>query len=633
MNDLRVTASAITAATGTVRLTAAQALVRYLAALRADTGLADVGTARLFGGVFAIFGHGNVAGVGEALYRHRAELPTYRAHNEQAMAHAAIAYAKAHMRRRMMACTTSIGPGATNLVTAAALAHVNRLPVLFLPGDVFASRAPDPVLQQVEDFHDGGVSANDCLKPVSRYFDRIMHPEQLLIALPRAIRVLTDPALCGPVTLALPQDVQTMAYEYPEAFFTPQTIEFCAAPPEENQLARAAAVLREARRPLLVAGGGVLSGLATEALRALVETHAVPVAETQAGKGALPWDHPLQQGAIGVTGSPAANALAREADVVLAVGTRLSDFTTGSHSLFAQARLVNLNVNAFDALKWRAVELIGDAKAGLAALSPAIGAWKSTTAWEAKAKKGADAWRADIARITGRRDVALPYEGEVIGAVQRTAADSTTRDIVVCAAGTLPADLHKLWRTATPGGYHIEYGYSCMGYEIAGGLGVKMARPDREVIVIVGDGSYLMLNSEIATSLLLDQKLVIVVLDNHGYGCINRLQQACGGAPFNNLFADSVQGRSGAPKIEFAAHPAATGALAENVKTIRELEAALKRARAADRTYVVCIETDPNRTTEEGGWWWEVAVPEVSDREQVCAARKVYEEGKQRQKP
>src|SRR2546430_6081335 len=300
MNDPRVDPSRMQAATGTVRLTMAQALVRYLAALRAETGLAGIGTAPLCGGVFAIFGHGSVAGVGEALYRHRAELPTYRAHNEQAMAHAAIAYAKAHMRRRMMACTTSIGPGATNLVTAAALAHVNRLPVLFLPGDVFASRAPDPVLQQVEDFHDGGISANDCLKPVSRYFDRIMHPEQLLTALPRAIRVLTDSALCGPVTLALPQDVQTMAYDYPEAFFAPQTIEFRAAPPDENQLARAAAVLREAKRPLLVAGGGVLYGLATETLRAFVEKHAVPVAETQAGQGALALGHPLPQGGAGV---------------------------------------------------------------------------------------------------------------------------------------------------------------------------------------------------------------------------------------------------------------------------------------------------------------------------------------------
>jgi 3D-(3,5/4)-trihydroxycyclohexane-1,2-dione acylhydrolase (decyclizing) len=377
----------------------------------------------------------------------------------------------------------------------------------------------------------------------------------------------------------------------------------------------------------------VLYGLTTAGLRSFVEKHGVPVAETQAGKGALAWDHPLQQGAIGVTGSPAANALAREADVVIAVGTRLQDFMTGSHSLFPQAKLVNINVNAFDALKWRGVEVTADAGVGLGALSRALAEWRSSPDWETKATKGADSWRAEIERITGNRLVELPYEGEVIGAVQRSAPDSPTRDIVVCAAGTLPADLHKLWRTAAPGGYHVEYGYSCMGYEIAGGIGVKMARPDHEVIVILGDGSYLMLNSEIATSLLLDQKLVVVVLDNHGYGCINRLQQACGGAPFNNLFADSVQGKNGAPKIDFAAHAAAMGALAENVKTIPELEAALKRARAADRTYVVCIETDPNRTTEAGGCWWEVAVPEVSDRDSVRKARAAYEEGKRGQRP
>ena len=617
---------------GTIRLTMAQALVRYLAALRADTDLPGVGTAPLFGGVFAIFGHGNVAGMGEALYRHRAELPTYRAHNEQAMAHAAIAYAKAHMRRRLIACTTSIGPGATNLVTAAALAHVNRLPVLFLPGDIFASRAPDPVLQQVEDFHDAQVSANDCLRPVSRYFDRIMRPEQLLTALPRAIAVLADPALCGPATLALPQDVQTMAYDYPENFFSLETIEFEAVRPDERELARAAAILRGAKRPLLIAGGGVLYSLGTDALAAFVDAHGVPVAETQAGKGALPWDHPLQEGAIGVTGSPSANALAREADVVLAVGTRLSDFTTGSHSLFAQAILVHLNVNAFDARKWDGVELVADARHGLAALSSALEGWRSGADWQAKARTAAEGWRAEIARITGRRDIKLPYEGEVIGAVQRSSHDSATRDIVVCAAGTLPADLHKLWRTSVPGGYHMEYGYSCMGYEIAGGLGVKIAMPDREIIVIVGDGSYLMLNSEIATSVMLDQKLVIVVLDNHGFGCINRLQQACGGAPFNNLFADAVQGGGGVPRVDFAAHAASLGALSENVKTIPELEAALRRARAADRTYVVCIETDPNRTTEEGGCWWEVAVPEVSDRESVRKARTAYEHGKRQQK-
>ena len=633
MNDTRRSAIRTASTTGTIRLTMAQALVRYLAALTADTGLPGVGTAPLFGGMFAIFGHGNVAGVGEALYGHRAELPTYRAHNEQAMAHAAIAYAKAHMRRRMMACTTSIGPGATNMVTAAALAHVNRLPVLFLPGDIFASRAPDPVLQQVEDFHGATVSANDCFRPVSRYFDRIMHPEQLLTALPRAIRVLTDPALCGPVTLALPQDVQTFGFDYPESFFAPETILFHAPPPDDAALARAAALLRSAKRPLVIAGGGVLYGLATDVLRSFAETHGVPVAETQAGKGALAWDHPLQTGAIGVTGSPAANALAREADVVLAIGTRLQDFTTGSHSLFPKAKLVALNVNAFDALKWHATELVADAKAGMAALAGALETWRSDAAWEADAKKRAERWRADVARITGKRDAKLPYEGEVIGAVQRSTADSPRDDIVVCAAGTLPGDLHKLWRTSVPGGYHVEYGYSCMGYEIAGGLGVKMAHPEREVVVLVGDGSYLMLNSEIATSLLLDQKLVIVVLDNHGFGCIHRLQQACGGAAFNNLFADTVQGATGAPKIDFAAHARSLGAHAENVKTIPELEAALRRARAAERTSVVCIETDPNRSTEEGGWWWEVAVPEVSEREEVRKARAAYEEGKKRQRP
>jgi len=614
----------------TVRFTTAQALVRYLAALRTDP---DNGSVPLFGGVFAIFGHGNVAGIGEALFRHRDALPTYRAHNEQAMAHAAIAYAKAYMRRRMMACTTSIGPGATNLVTAAALAHVNRLPVLFLPGDVFMSRAPDPALQQVEDFHDGVVSANDCFKPVSRYFDRIAYPEQLLTALPRAIRVLTDPALCGPVTLALPQDVQTMAYDFPEDFFWPSDVSFRAPPPMQVELDRAATLLRGSKRPLIVAGGGVLYGLASDALRSFAESHGVPVAETQAGKGALPWDHPMQVGAIGVTGSTAANALAREADVVLAIGTRLQDFTTGSHSLATQAHLVSLNVNVFDALKWRGAELLADAKLGLEALSHALSGWRSAGDWQSKATAAGNDWRATVERVTGRREVELPYDGEVIGAVQRSAADSPSSDIVVCAAGTLPAELHKLWRTAVPGGYHMEYGYSCMGYEIAGGLGVKMAKPEREVVVMVGDGSYLMLNSEIATSVMLGRKLVIVVLDNRGYGCINRLQQACGGEPFNNLFDNCVQGPDGAPRIDFAAHAAALGALAENVKTIADLEAAMVRARAADRTYLICIETDPDRTTTEGGCWWEVAVPEVSDREQVRDARHLYEHDKLQQKP
>ncbi|HEY3179171.1 MAG TPA: 3D-(3,5/4)-trihydroxycyclohexane-1,2-dione acylhydrolase (decyclizing) [Casimicrobiaceae bacterium] len=612
----------------TIRLTTAQALVHYLAALH-------VGDASepLFGGVFAIFGHGNVAGIGEALYAHREALPTYRAHNEQAMAHAAIAYAKAHMRRRMMACTTSIGPGATNLVTAAALAHVNRLPVLFLPGDIFITRVPDPVLQQIEDFHDGTVSANDCFRPVSRYFDRIAHPAQLLNALPRAVSVLTDPVLCGPVTLALPQDVQTMTYDFPAEFLAPRPIRFAALPPVEADVVAAAALLRSAKRPLIVAGGGALYGFASDALRGFAETHGVPVSETQAGKGALAWDHRLQQGSVGVTGSPTANDLARNCDIVLAVGTRLSDFTTGSHSMFGGATLVNLNVNPLDAQKWRGAELRADAQLGLEALSQALSGWRADPAWTRHAEEAAGKWRDDIARITGQRDVALPYEGDVIGAVQRSSSDSTTNDIVVCAAGTLPAELHKLWRTSTPGGYHMEYGYSCMGYEIAGGLGVKMAKPDREVVVMLGDGSYLMLNSEIATSVMLGKKLIIVVLDNSGFGCINRLQRACGSVPFNNLFADCVQGPDGVPRIDFATHAASLGALSENVKSIRELEAAMTRARAADRTYVIAIETDPNKATAEGGCWWDVAVPEVSERAEVRRAREQYENDKKQQRP
>ncbi|WP_308920320.1 3D-(3,5/4)-trihydroxycyclohexane-1,2-dione acylhydrolase (decyclizing) [Janthinobacterium sp. J1-1] len=610
----------------TIRLTMAQALVRYLAALRVESG------EPLFGGAFAIFGHGNVAGLGEALYQYRATFPTYRAHNEQAMAHAAIAYAKAHMRRRMMAVTSSIGPGATNLLTAAALAHVNRLPVLLLPGDVFVSRAPDPVLQQLEDGGDGSVSVNDAFKPLSRYFDRIIYPEQLLTALPRAIAALTDPAACGPVTLSLPQDVQTMAYDYPEEFFAPRIVRFRALPPVPSELAEAAEVLKKAKQPLIVAGGGVLYGQAGDALRAFAERHGIPVAETHAGKSSLPWDHPLQLGAIGVTGAPSANALASQADLVLAVGTRLQDFTTGSNSLFAKAELVSLNVNSFDALKRRGLGVQADATLGLQGLSELLGDWSASREWSEQARREAAGWRETVTAITGKREVAgLPYDGDVIGAVQRSSTTSTANDIVVCAAGTLPAELHKLWRTSTPGGYHMEYGYSCMGYEIAGGLGVKMAKPASDVIVMVGDGSYLMMNSEIATSVMLDKKLIIVVLDNRGYGCINRLQQACGNAPFNNMLADCLQAGEGAPQIDFALHAKSLGALSEHVDGIAGLEQALVRARAASRTYLICIDTDDTRTTDEGGCWWEVAVPEVSTQPGVQAARARYELDRQGQ--
>jgi 3D-(3,5/4)-trihydroxycyclohexane-1,2-dione acylhydrolase (decyclizing) len=621
---------------GTVRLTTAQALVRYLSSLRTRVGGPQGDEiVPLFGGVFAIFGHGNVAGIGEALYQYRDQLPTYRAHNEQAMAHAAIAYSKAHFRRRLMACTTSIGPGATNLLTAAALAHVNRLPVLFLPGDIFVSRDPDPVLQQVEDFSDGTISANDCFRPVSRYFDRILQPSQLITSLPRAVLTLTDPVLCGPATLALPQDVQAAAFDYPVEFFETGVVEFRAAAPSEGDLAGAVRAVMAAKRPVIIAGGGVLYGGACEALRGFAERHGVPVCETQAGKSSLPWDHPLQLGSVGVTGSPAANALASEADLILAVGTRLQDFTTGSNSLFPKARLVSLNVNPLDATKARGIPFQADARLGLEALNKALPHWQAESAWSDRAKAEAVAWRSTVDRITQRRDLnagELPYDGEVIGAVQRSSPKSTTDDIVVCAAGTLPAELHKLWRTSTPGGYHMEYGYSCMGYEIAGGLGVKMARPDREIIVMVGDGSYLMLNNEIATSVMLDKKLIIVLLDNRGYGCINRLQQSCGGKPFNNMLEDCLQFGEGAPDIDFAANAASLGALSEKVANIAELEAALQRARAANRTYLICIDTDDTRTTKEGGWWWEVAVPEESPSESVRQAHAVYLRGKENQK-
>ena len=600
----------------TIRLTMAQALVRYLCAQRTEDGTP------LFAGVFAIFGHGNVAGLGEALHGARETLPTFRPHNEQTMAHAAIAFAKASQRRRMMVCTTSIGPGATNMVTAAAVAHVNRLPVLLLPGDVFASRRADPVLQQIEDFADPTVTANDCLRPVSRYWDRITRPEQLITSLPQAVRVLTDPAECGPATLCLPQDVQTMAWDYPEDFFAVRQHRLRRQGPDRDELAAAAAALRVANKPLIISGGGVAYSQAGTALAAFSQLHRIPVAETQAGKGGLAWDHGHNVGAIGVTGTSAANALAQEADVVLAIGTRLQDFTTGSRTLFqnAAARLIQLNVCAFDAGKHGALALMGDARRGLEELDKALGDWTAPAGWNGRAQRLNGDWNETVDRVTAATNTPRPSDAQIIGAVNRKAGDDA---IVVCAAGGLPGELHKLWRTKKPGGYHLEYGYSCMGYEIAGGLGVKMARPEAEVTVMVGDGSYLMHNSEIATSVLLGRKIVIVVLDNRGYGCIDRLQNSCGGASFNNLFDDGVVGV--APAIDFAAHAAALGAHSEKVTGIGELEMALDRARAAERTYVVVIETDPGKSTEDGGHWWEVAVPEVSERVQVRSARKRYE--------
>ena len=601
----------------TVRLTAAQAAVRYLA----SQYVADAaGDSRYFAGVWAIFGHGNVAGLGEALHAAREVLPTYRAHSEQGMAHAAIAYAKQMRRRHAMICTSSIGPGATNMVTAAALAHVNRLPVLFLPGDVFASRAPDPVLQQIEEFTDGTVSANDCFRPVSRYFDRIVRPEQILDALPRAMATLLDPASCGPVTLAFCQDVQAEAFDFPEAFFRKFVWSVRAQPADPREVDELVRLLKAARSPLLVCGGGVLYSEAEAALAAFAQMTDIPIAETQGGKGALKWNHPCNLGSIGVTGSSAANAAAAASDLVVGIGTRLQDFTTGSRALFRAPRrtLVQVNVAAYDAAKHGALPVVGDAGAVLKLLIERLAGWRAPAGARTMAANVAE-WNSAWEKATVSKQKSLPSDAEVIGAVWRGAGENS---VVVCAAGGLPGELHKLWRCRRAGDYHVEYGYSCMGYEIAGGLGVKMAEPHRDVHVMLGDGSYLMLNSELATSVMLGHKLIVTVLDNRGFACINRLQRAAGGAAFNTMWADS-RGEA-IPEIDFAAHAASLGAIAEEVSTIADLEQALERAKASDRTHVIVIRTDPATATEAGGAWWEVAIPEISQRPEVLAAREAY---------
>ncbi len=598
----------------TIRLTAAQAMVRYLSVQMNGEG------EQFLAGCWAIFGHGNVAGLGEALHGAGDDFPTWRGHNEQGMAHAAIAYAKASNRKRAMVVTSSIGPGALNMVTAAALAHVNRLPVLFIPGDVFANRAPDPVLQQVEDFNDGTISANDCFKPVSRYFDRITRPEHLLSALPRAMAVMTDPAECGPVTLAFCQDVQAEAYDWPESFFAPKVWAPRRPRPDLTELATAADAIKAAKTPLIIAGGGVHYSGATGALLAFVEKHKIPVAETQAGKSALPWDHPLNLGSIGVTGSSAANAVAQMADLVIGIGTRFQDFTTGSWALFQNPdrRILSLNITGYDSAKHNALPLVCDARAGLTELSSTLGDHKATPPDAALKSTWMAAVEAGTAAPKGND---LPTDAQVIGAVQRGVDENA---IVVCAAGGLPGELHKLWKPGAPNGYHVEYGFSCMGYEIAGALGVKMAHPDRAVVVMVGDGSYMMLNSELATSVMLGHKIIAVVLDNRGFACINRLQIGTGGESFNNLLDTA---RHVVPSdIDFAAHAGAMGATSETVDSIAELEEARQRARASDRSHVIVIDTDPMPTTKAGGAWWDVAVPEVSTRRQVTQAHANYQQ-------
>ncbi|KHT51475.1 3D-(3,5/4)-trihydroxycyclohexane-1,2-dione hydrolase [Alteromonas macleodii] len=613
-----------------IRLTAAQAMVKYLIAQKVR--VADGSIQPLFGGVFAIFGHGNVAALGEALNEAKNELPTFRGHNEQSMAHAAIAFAKQKNRRQMMLCTSSIGPGAANMVTSAALAHVNRLPVLFVPGDTFASRVPDPVLQQIEAVYDPNISTNDCFKPVSRFFDRISRPEQLIVSLPAAIRILTDPADCGPATLSFCQDVQAEAFDYPESFFD-ETIHCLRRQlPAKNELTALLENIKAARRPLIVAGGGVHYSHAVEVLNKFVADTKIPVAETQAGKSAMVWKHPQCVGSIGVTGSVVANKLARESDLIIAIGTRLQDFTTASRTLTGSTPIVHVNVSAFDAHKHGCVSVVGDAKLTLEYLNQELCNYEVSEEWKTLVKEGRIGWNEYYESVTSEKMMERTFSGnpsdaQILGAIKRTGSPS---DVVICAAGGLPGELHKLWRCDSTNTYHVEYGYSCMGYEIAAGLGVKLANPEREAIVVVGDGSYLMLNSEIATSVMLGKKIIVVVLDNRGYACINRLQQATGNEPFNNLLKDCLSTNEGAPIIDFSAHAASLGANSEKVESIAELETAMGRARESTKTYVICIDTDPYFTTE-GGYWWDVAVPEVSNREQVNQLRLDYEKAKRNQ--
>ncbi|MDG4824866.1 3D-(3,5/4)-trihydroxycyclohexane-1,2-dione acylhydrolase (decyclizing) [Asanoa sp. WMMD1127] len=606
------------------RLTVAQALVRFLAAQETER---DGVRRRFIAGAFGIFGHGNLAGVGQALREHADTMPYHLARNEQAMVHTAAAYARMTNRLATFACTTSIGPGATNMVTGAAGATINRLPVLLLPGDTFATRVADPVLQQLEAPYAGDVSVNDCLRPVSRWFDRVSRPEQLVEAALRAMRVLTDPVETGAVTLALPQDVQAEAYDWPDEFFAPRVWHVPRPVPEPAALERAVSAIRSARRPLIVAGGGVIYSEATAALAAFAERTGVPVGETQAGKGALHHEHPSAVGAIGATGTTAANQLAAEADLVIGVGTRWSDFTTASRTLFTtpDVRFVNLNIASFDAAKHSGLSLVADARAGIEALDAALAGWSVSAGHRASTAQLVAAWNDTVDRAYAV-ERSLAAQSAVIGAVNEAAGD---RGVVVCAAGSMPGDLHKLWRPRDPKQYHVEYGYSCMGYEIAGGLGVKLAAPDRDVFVMVGDGSYLMMSSEIVTAVADGVKLIVVLVVNHGFASIGALSETVGVNRFGTWYRD----RDGANlPTDLAANAASLGADTITVADVDGLRAALAAAKAADRTTVIQIETDPLVSAPDSQAWWDVPVAEVSRTAGTDAARADYDKARRAQR-
>ena len=604
------------------RLTMAQALVRFLSVQFSER---DRRRQPFFAGVFGIFGHGNVAGVGQALDQMSDRLRYYQCRNEQAMVHTAAGFAKMSNRLRTLACTTSIGPGATNLVTGAAGATINRLPVLLLPGDIFANRAPAPVLQQLESAQTQDVSVNDCLRPVSRYWDRIYRPEQLLTALPDAMRELTSPADTGAVTLALPEDTQTEAFDYPDAFFDERVWTIARPRGDASAVARAADAIRSSTTPLIIAGGGVLYSEAADALRRFAEMTGIGVAETQAGKSAIPWDHPLAVGGIGVTGTSTANRLARAADLVIAIGTRLSDFTTMSNSAFAhpQVRFITINVCELDAFKRAALPVVADARQAIEELTVLLAGHSTNADYRTTLDAGRRDWNAEVDRVYGQRTASPFAQGEIVGAVNQFARP---QDVVVGAAGSVPGDLHKLWRANRPNTYHLEYGYSCMGYEIAGGLGVKMADPSREVFVMVGDGSYLMMAQEIVTSVQEGLKLIIVLLDSHGYASIGALSQSIGSGGFGTQFTYQVP-------VDLAANAASLGAVVYRVTDRATLDAALAAAREVDRTAVIYVQVDRNKGVPGYESWWDVPVAEVSEQPTVRAARARWEEGKMKQRP
>ena len=620
----------------TVRLTVAQALVRFLASQHTER---DGVRQRLVEGCWGIFGHGNVAGVGQALLQAQqtgeADLKYYMARNEQAMVHASVGFARMRNRLQTMACTASIGPGSTNMVTGAALATINRIPVLLLPSDFFATRAASPLLQELEDPRSYDVSVNDAFKPVSRFWDRISRPEQLPSALLAAMRVLTDPAETGAVTLALPQDVQAEAHDWPDHLFTERTWFVPRPLPEPAALGRAVEVLRNARRPLVIAGGGVIYSEASAALRQFAEATGIGVSDTQAGKGALAWDHPCAVGGVGATGSPVANALAREADVILGIGTRYSDFTTASRTAFQHpdVKFVNLNVAAFDAGKHAGASLVADARAGLEALTTALTGYHVDPGYTARIDSSNADWRQAVEHAYHLGHQPLPAQTEILGALNESMDE---RDVVVQAAGSMPGDLQMLWRARDPKQYHVEYGYSCMGYEIAGGLGAKMAAPDREVFVLVGDGSYLMMAQEIVTAVSEGIKLNIVLVQNQGFGSIGSLSESLGSQRFGTRYRyrDPSSGRLDGDvlPVDLAANAASLGADVIRARTVSELQAALAQSRASDRTTVTYIEADPLAPVPSSESWWDVPVSQTSALDSTQQARKAYETAKRDQK-